>query len=171
MHDYYYFFFNFYCTCPSPATLQCKSGASLTFIWCTLIHFSSSTIHFKVGCRQSKFNRLFNLFSPCLYTLSSEITEQQPRKYRDFENIQRAHLPAERTPHHSSPYIYAVCCCVCAHVPKCMNLCLCVGVCFVQEVLPAHTHTRAQARTHTHTHTRTHTQLVILDLVEQCITD
>ena len=93
--------------------LQYKSGPSSTFIWCSLIHFSLSAIHFKVGCRQSKVNRLFNLFSPCLYTLSCEIAEQQPRQYGDFENIQRAHLPAERARTTLAPFIYAVCCCAC----------------------------------------------------------
>lgn len=38
----------------------------LTFIWWSLIHFSSSAIHFTIGCRQSKRNRRFNLFSPCM---------------------------------------------------------------------------------------------------------
>lgn len=103
--------FNLYCTCPFPAT----SGPSLTFMRCSLIHFSLSATHFKVGCRQSKVNRLFNLFWPCLYTLSCEIAEQQPRQYRDFENIQRAHLPAELTSTTLATFIY-VCCCARVHL-------------------------------------------------------
>lgn len=40
----------------------------------------------KVWCRQSKVNRLFNLFSPCQETLSCEITEQELRLRSHFEN-------------------------------------------------------------------------------------
>lgn len=116
----------------------------MTFIWCSLIHFSLSAIHFKAGCRQSKVNRLFNLFSLCLYTLSCEIAEQPPRQYRDFVNIQRAHLPAEC---HSCPL--HLCHFFVVHV--CASNC--VNFCSVQEVLPAHTNI----------------QSVILDLVEQML--
>lgn len=43
----------------------------------------------KVWCRQSKVNRLFNLFSPCQETLSCEITEQELRLRSRFENSHR----------------------------------------------------------------------------------
>lgn len=88
-----------------------------TFIFRSLIHFSLSAIHFKFGCRQSKVNRLFNLFSPCLYTLSCEIAEQQPRQYRDFENIQRAHICLQSFPRTTlTSFIYAVCSRACVNL-------------------------------------------------------
>lgn len=43
----------------------------------------------KVWCRQSKVNRLFNLFLPCQETLNCEITEQKLRLRRLFKNSHR----------------------------------------------------------------------------------
>lgn len=75
----------------------------------------------------------FNLFSPCLHTLSCEIAEQQPRQYRDFENIRGAHLPAEQTRTTLAPFIYAVCCCACVRAEKmCKYVPLCASLYFVQ---------------------------------------
>lgn len=85
--------------------------------WYALINFSLSATHFKVGCGQSKVNRLFNLFSPCLYTVSCEIAEQQPRQYRDFENIHRE-LPREHIWTSLVPFIHYICCCA----TKCVKL-------------------------------------------------
>lgn len=48
----------------------------------------------KVWHRQSKVNRLFNLFSPCQETLSCEITEQKPRQRSCVGNGHREHPSA-----------------------------------------------------------------------------
>lgn len=56
------------------------------------------------------------------------------------------HLPAELTPVTLAPFVCAACCCACVrqHVWICL---LCVNLCFVRELLPAHAHTF----THTYT--------------------
>lgn len=47
----------------------------------------------KVWCRESKVNRLFNLFSPCQETLSCEITEQEVKLRNYFENSHTVEHP------------------------------------------------------------------------------
>lgn len=95
---------------------SCSSARKFSF-WYALINFSLSATHFKVGCRQSKVKSLLNLFSPCLHTVSCEIAEQQPRQYRDFENIHRE-LPREHIWTSLAPSIHYVCCCA----TKCVKL-------------------------------------------------
>lgn len=71
-------------------------------LWCSgpshsaFSHFFSflSAALLKVWCRQSKLNRVFNLFSPCQESLSCEITEQEPRRRSPFKNSHREHPSA-----------------------------------------------------------------------------
>lgn len=66
---------------------------SLSQCFFTLLLFLSAAL-LKVWCRQSKLNRLFNLFSPCQESLSCEITEQEPRQRSPFKNSHREHPSA-----------------------------------------------------------------------------
>lgn len=66
---------------------------SLSQCFFTFLLFLSAAL-LKVWCRQSKLNRLFNLFSPCQESLSCEITEQEPRQRSPFKNSHREHPSA-----------------------------------------------------------------------------